>query len=61
LFIAVVTAASMADLFVDFMAENRDISAKAAAWAAFLIFPLGHRRLNPPRPVEQPGLQCPEG
>jgi len=25
----------LADLFVDFMAENRDISSKAAAWAAF--------------------------
>jgi hypothetical protein len=30
----------LADLFVDFMAENRDIGSKAAAWAAFLIFPL---------------------
>jgi hypothetical protein len=47
LFIAIVTAASMADLFVDFMAENRDISAKAAAWAAFLIFSLGPPAAEP--------------
>jgi hypothetical protein len=45
----------LADLFVDFMAENRDIGAKAAAWAAFLIFPLGLRRLNPAEAVNSLG------